>query len=129
MSGYSQSYRNDVLDNGLWTTNTEDLCARVGHITQKSFASHVEKQLIAYYMDCHWLFDDDEGVLEGERSLRDVLPTPPPAIITLDKGESCWDCLDFVEKIRGQSGEVPIRIVCVGNNIIRGNLDGSPVIG
>ncbi|KAL5344821.1 hypothetical protein ACLOAV_010218 [Pseudogymnoascus australis] len=59
MSGYSQGHRADVLNNEIWTGKAQDLCRTIGFDVSRSCASHVEKQLIAYYMDRHWIFDED----------------------------------------------------------------------
>jgi hypothetical protein len=48
-----------VLSNEIWTKKAEELCQRIGCKISSSFASHIEKQLIAYYMDKYWLFGKD----------------------------------------------------------------------
>ncbi|PVH68228.1 HET-domain-containing protein [Cadophora sp. DSE1049] len=103
MSGYSQGHRADVLNNEIWTRKAQDLCRIIRFDVSRSCASHVEKQLIAYYMDRHWIFDEDDcssASMESSQhtSLRDVLPSPPPAIITVNKMRMCSDCSAFYDQ-------------------------------
>jgi hypothetical protein len=115
MSGYSQGHRKDVLNNEIWTKKAEELCQRIGYKVSSSFASHVEKQLIAYYMDKHWLFSKDTNLEPWEeREMRDALPNSPPAVITVNKPCMCNDCKAFIAAFR-KKFDVPIRISCVGD--------------
>ena len=105
MSGYSQGYRKDVLNNEIWGPKAEELCQRIGHSDNAGPASHVEKQLMAYYLERHYLFDDDRCLLDSETwsddglgvsvNWLDALPCLPDAIITVSKDEKCFDCLGF----------------------------------
>ena len=122
MSGYSQGHRADVLNNGIWTGKAQDLCRTIGFDVSRSCASHVEKQLIAYYMDRHWIFDEDDcssASTESSQvaSLRDVLPSPPPAIITVNKLRMCSDCSAFKKQFSNYFINVKIRIICVGEQV------------
>jgi hypothetical protein len=119
MSGCSQGHRADVLNNEIWTEKAQDLCRIIGFNVSRSFASHVEKQLIAYYMDRHWIFDEDDcssASMESSQhtSLRNVLPSPPPAIITVNKLQMCSDCSKFYDQFCNNFMNVKVRIVCVG---------------
>jgi hypothetical protein len=53
MSGYSQGYRVDVLNNEIWTGKAQDLCRVIRFDVSRGSASYVEKQFIAFYMDRH----------------------------------------------------------------------------
>jgi hypothetical protein len=122
MSGCSQGHRADVLNNEIWTEKAQDLCRTIGFNVSRSFASHVEKQLIAYYMDRHWMFDEDDcssASMESSQhtSLRDVLPSPPPAIITVNKLRMCYDCSPFYDQFCNYFINVKIRIICVGEQV------------
>jgi Ankyrin repeats (3 copies) len=144
MSGYSQGHRADVLNNEIWTGKAQDLCRTIGFDVSRSCASHVEKQLIAYYMDRHWIFDEDDcsarmeplqftrlrhwisdeedcssASMESSQvtSLRDVLPSPPPAIITVNKPGMCSDCSAFYDRFRDYFKNVNVRIICVGEQV------------
>ena len=119
MSGYSQGYRPDILNNEIWTRKAEDLCRTIHFEVSPSYASHVEKQLIAYYMDRHWMFDEDDcssASMESSQHirLRDVLPSPPPAMITVNKSQMCSDCSNFYDQFCHHFTNVQIRIICVG---------------
>jgi len=145
MSGYSQGHRADVLNNGIWTGKAQDLCRTIGFDVSRSRASHVEKQLIAYYMDRHWIFDEDDCLstsmeslqvtslrywisdeddcssasIESSQvtSLRDVLPSPPPAIITVNKLRMCPDCSAFYDQFCDYFKNVNVQIICVGEEV------------
>ena len=93
----------DVLNNDIWTRKAQDLCRTVRFDVSRSCASHVEKQLIAYYIYRPWLFDEDDCLstsmeLSQHTSLRAVLPSPRPAIITVNKLRICSDCLVFYDQ-------------------------------
>ena len=107
MSGYSQGHRVDVLNNEIWTGKAQDICKTIYFDVSQSCASHVEKQLIAYYMDRHWIFDEDTR-------LRDGLPSPPPAVITVNKSKMCSDCSAFYDQFCKYFMNVAVRIICVG---------------
>jgi len=85
-------------------------------------ASHVEKQLIAYYMDRHWIFDEDDcsfASIESSQvtSLRDVFPSPPPTLITVNKLRMCSDCSAFYDQFCDYFKNVNVRIICVGEQV------------
>ncbi|MCJ1422392.1 hypothetical protein MMC29_000272 [Sticta canariensis] len=122
MSGYSQGHRADVLNNEIWTRKAQDLCKTIRFDVSRSCASHVEKQLIAYYMDRHWIFDEDDFSSTSmdssqHTSLRDVLPSPPPAIITVNKKRMCPDCLAFYDQFCNYFMNVRVPIICVGEQV------------
>jgi hypothetical protein len=122
MSGYSQGHRADVLNNEIWTRKAQDLCRTIHFDVSRSCASHVEKQLIAYYMDRHWIFDEDDcssASTESSQhtSLRDVLPSPPPAIIMVNKLRMCSDCSAFYDQFCNYFMNVKVRIICVGEQL------------
>ena len=122
MSGYSQGHRADVLNNEIWTRKAQDLCRTIRFDVSRSCASHVEKQLIAYYMDRHWIFDEDDCSSTSmdssqHTSLRDVLPSPPPAIITVNKKRMCPDCLAFYDQFCNYFMNVRVPIICVGEQV------------
>jgi len=126
MSGYSQGHRADVLNNEIWTRKEQHLCRTIRFDVSRNCASHVEKQLITYYMDRHWIFDEDDclsasmessqftslrdwisdeddcssasGESSQATSLRDVLPSPLSAIITVNKLRMCSDCSAFYDQ-------------------------------
>ncbi|KAL2075078.1 hypothetical protein VTL71DRAFT_20 [Oculimacula yallundae] len=118
MSGYSQGSETNVLDNRKWTKKAQELCRIIDFDDNLSYASHVEKQLIAYYMDKHWIFEEDacsspdaKYIWSHDRSLRDVLPRPPPATITVSKSEMCWNCSSFFEQFSKRFGDDKIDIL------------------
>lgn len=123
MSGYSQGHRADVINNGIWTGKAQDLCRTIGFDVSRSCASHVEKQLIAYYMDRHWIFDEDDFLSASMvsrpqvTSLRYFLPTPPPAIITVNKLRMCTDCSAFYNQFCSYFINIKIQIICVGEQV------------
>lgn len=122
MSGYSQGQRADVLNNEIWTRKAQDLCRTIHVNVSRSCASHVEKQLIAYYMDWHWIFNENDcssASMESSQhtSLRDVLPSPPPAIITVNKLRMCSDCSAFYDQFCNYFMNVQVRIICVGEQV------------
>ncbi|OBT41940.1 hypothetical protein VE00_07462 [Pseudogymnoascus sp. WSF 3629] len=117
MSGYSQGHRQDVLNNEIWTEKAQKLCRMIGFDDSQSYASHVERQLIAYYMDRHhWIFEEDGC---SSSSFLAVLPSPPPAIITVNKLQECSNCLAFKAKFHEYFSNPPVKIVCVGETIKR----------
>jgi hypothetical protein len=120
-SSYSQGHKADVLNNDIWTRKAQDLCRTIRFDVSRNYASH-EKQLIAYYMDRHWMFDEDDcssASMESSQhtSLRDVLPSPPPAIITVNKLRMCSDCSPFYDQFCNYFMNVKIRIICVGEQV------------
>jgi hypothetical protein len=111
--------RADVLNNDVWTREAQDLCRTIRFDVSRSCASHVEKQLIPYYIDRHWLFDEDDCSstsikLSRHTSLRDVLPSPPPAIITVDKLRMCSDCSTFYDPFCNYFMNANVQIMRVG---------------
>ncbi len=113
MSGYSHGYRQDVLNNEIWTRKVMLLCKKMKFQTSESFLSHVEKQLVAYYMDKHWYKD----VWDTDKNKEWKTLTPaslPPAVITVNKNYACDDCEAFLRRLRVVYGDVPVRVVCVG---------------
>ncbi|KAK5721284.1 hypothetical protein LTR17_014746 [Elasticomyces elasticus] len=99
MSGYSNSGWNEVLDNSEWTEKALKFCRLIGHNTTKSFASHVEKQLVAYLFDRHCLGEEDYGAMEPDdvMALQEMMPPSLPVgtIIAVSKDSLCSDCVEF----------------------------------
>lgn len=120
MSGSSQGHRADVLNNGIWTRKAQDLCRTIYFDVLQSHALYVEKQLIAYYMDRHWIFDGDDSLSASMGSsqyisLRDVFLNLPPVIITVNKLRMCYDCSAFYDQFCNYFINLNVRIVCVGD--------------
>lgn len=77
MSGSTQPGWSNVLDNAEWTDMALKLCNDGGHGTTRGFASHVEKQLAAYYFECHCIGNFDEGDIDP-KELEDIRAMMPP---------------------------------------------------
>lgn len=115
MSCYPQGYRHDILDNEIWAEKAQKLPRMIRFNDSQSYASHVERQLIAYYMDRHhWIGDDCSSSCYPA-----VLPSPPPAIITVNKLQECGNCMAFMAKLHKNLSNPPVRIVCMGETIER----------
>lgn len=122
MSDYSQNHRADVLNNEIWTRKAQDLCKIIRFDVSRSCASHVEKQLIAYYMNRHWIFDENDCSSTSmnssqHTSLRDVLSSSSPAIITINKKRMCSDCLTFYDQFCNYFMNVRVSITCVEKQV------------
>ena len=117
MSGYSHAGWPEVLDNVVWTHKAENLRACLGLPKDKSAASHVEPQLLAYLLDHHSLHRT------RNKRIRQDLTGAMPAydlqpIITVSKRHLRRDCDEFFElfKIRfPRFNNVGFR--CVGESI------------
>ncbi|KAL9017238.1 MAG: hypothetical protein Q9180_008765, partial [Flavoplaca navasiana] len=74
MSGYSHSGWDPctILDNAKWTAEVMNLARRLNVPVEQSYASHVEKQLLAFYVSKHVLLDDELD------ELQQVKPQGPP---------------------------------------------------
>jgi hypothetical protein len=72
MRGYSQDHRAAVLNKEIWTGKAQDICRTIGFEVSRSYASHVEKQLIACYKDRHWIFDEDACYLQASSRRRNL---------------------------------------------------------
>ena len=73
-------------------------------------------------MDKHWLFSEDTNLEPWEeQEMRDALPCPPPALITVNKLYMCDDCEAFVAAFKKKL-DVPIRISFVGDSVNLGVL-------
>lgn len=90
----------NVLDNAEWIAKAGEICDLVGHKAEKSYASHVEKQLIAYYLDRHAIFVETDPV----RAVALHTVTPPhqnvKGTITVSKEKACFDCERFIALVR-----------------------------
>ncbi|KAF2762481.1 ankyrin [Pseudovirgaria hyperparasitica] len=119
MSGYSQTSREDTLNNKIWTRRAKQLCARIGHDVSESYASHVEKQLVAYYMNRHYIFKyEDEESIGVTSELEAVLPTNlPRGCITVSRDAMCPDCQEFYKLFQRSFLKVPLTVHCVGDKI------------
>ncbi|KAL8657130.1 MAG: hypothetical protein Q9226_002226 [Calogaya cf. arnoldii] len=97
MSGYSQSEwePTTILDNAKWTAEVMELGRKLKIPVAQTYASHVEKQLLAYYVSKHILLDDEH------LGLHDGKPRDPPvrATIVVSKDEVCLDCQIFIKRI------------------------------
>lgn len=107
MSGYSHSeWDTDILDNKKWTCEVQRLAMELGIHVNRGFASHVEKQLVAFYVAKHVLLDSDNQdcfSLGGEvGDLCDVQPPKPPiaGTILVSKDVVCRDCEDFIRQVK-----------------------------
>lgn len=98
MSGYSHSgLDTTILDNERWTDEVLKLASHLNIEVLKSYASHVEKQLLAYYVSKHVLLD-------GEfKDLHKVAPPELPAAakIVVSKDIVCQNCQIFIDQVRG----------------------------
>jgi hypothetical protein len=50
-------------------------------------------------------------------SLRDFLPSPPPAIITVNELRMCSDCSAFYDHFFDYFINVKVQIICVGEQV------------
>lgn len=102
MSGYSQAGWPNVIDNKLWTANAENLRTMLGMPEDKSAASHVEPQLLAYVMYHHSVLP----MLESERRRRDLRGAMPAynirPTITVNKDRMCQCCDETFERFKHQ---------------------------
>ena len=92
MSGYSHPGWPNVLDNEVWTDRAEGLRALLGLPKDKSVASHVEPQFLAYLLDRHsllYMFEDEEDRHEFA-SAKPAYTLQP--IITVSKPDFCPKC-------------------------------------
>jgi len=121
MSGYSHPGWPNVLDNTEWTDRAEGL-RRVLKLPQnRSAASHVEPQLLAYLVDRHSLHhfhdDDDDEAMEF-RALASVMPQCNlQSVITVSKSDLCDACVPFVERFRAAFSEFDVAIHFVGESV------------
>lgn len=117
MSGYSHPNWPNVLDNELWTAKAERLRAFLGLPPDKSAASHVEPQLLAYLVDHHSLrpLDDwrDDSDLDD---LRNVLPDQAlKPLITVSKTKLCDKCDTFFEYFKSALPDFKVAFHCIGD--------------
>ncbi|KAL9628150.1 MAG: hypothetical protein Q9204_006077 [Flavoplaca sp. TL-2023a] len=99
MSGYSHSEWDPctILDNAKWTAEVMNLGRRLNVPVEQSYASHVEKQLLAFYVSKHVLLDDELD------ELQQVKPQGPPveAKLVVSKAEICHNCREFIARVLG----------------------------
>ena len=147
MSGYTHTGWKDVLNNAEYTKMAAKICHTIGHRTDNFNASHVEKQLIAYYINHHVILERNEELklkrsqplqangntvndcaeemdiarVDELMSLRAVMPvhSKPYATITVSKTAMCPDCQIFIGKAL-EKFNLPIKVSCVGNKIRTG---------
>ncbi|KAK4551273.1 hypothetical protein LTR86_011257 [Recurvomyces mirabilis] len=100
MSGYSHPDWTNVLDNDVWTGRANQLRTFLGMEANRSYASHVEPQLLAYILFCHSLLDIEDSSewsldltrkeVEGMRKAVPEYDLDP--VITVNKGGLCPEC-------------------------------------
>lgn len=110
MSGYSHTGWPNVLDNECWTEKAQEICFWIGHPQTKSFASHVEKQLIAFFAVHHQLLDSSSKPKEAAPPW---LPMPPVLQLTVSKAAACHDCATFIDRFQNSFG-VTVVLTAVG---------------
>jgi hypothetical protein len=113
MSGYSHKGWPNVLDNAEWTTKAEVLRAHFGLPANRGLASHVEPQLLAYFLDRHSLFhftNCDPRELYGARPPHSVQP-----IITISKDQVCDSCREFIGHFQNHFPGLHVTFNCVGD--------------
>lgn len=100
--GSSYPYVNamNVLDNKEWTDKAEDLRSLLGLPKDKSAASHVEPQLLAYLLDRHSLIDmfEDDDDHQEFASAMPVYSLRP--IITVSKPDFGPECFEFFDRCK-----------------------------
>jgi len=100
MSGYSQAGWPNVIDNTLWTANAENLRVMLGLPRNKSAASHVEPQLLAYIV-CHHSVINMFQSASKQQDFYGVLPTYDiRPTITVSKDEMCNSCDETFERFK-----------------------------
>ena len=117
MSGYSHTGWPNVLDNQEWTDKAEGLRALVGLSKNRSAASHVEPQLLAYLLHRHSLHQmcEDE---EDYRALASAMPEYSlQPIITVSKPDLCVNCLELFERFKKRFPGSDVIFHCVGDSV------------
>ena len=116
MSGYTHHSWPNVLDNEVWTDRAEALRALFGLTKNKSAASHVEPQLLAYLLDRHTLLQ-----WPGEDYCRELTDTIPActlrSIITVSKPDLCDKCIVFFECFKRRFPDFGVLFHCVGDSV------------
>ncbi|KAI9715192.1 MAG: hypothetical protein M1828_001018 [Chrysothrix sp. TS-e1954] len=110
MSGYTHGGWPNVLDNDFWTGKAQDICKLVGHPDTKSFASHVEKQLIAFFAVRHLLL---EALTDSNEDRFPWIPPPPILHLTVNKLAPCDDCIEFISRFE-TTFHVQVNLCAVG---------------
>ncbi len=84
-----------------------NLARRLNVPVEQSYASHVEKQLLAFYVSKHVLLDDELD------ELKQVKPQgrPVEAKIAVSKAEICHNCQEFVARVLGVV-LMPLSVKC-----------------
>jgi hypothetical protein len=118
MSGYTQAGWLNVLDNGEWTTKADLLRDLFGLPKDRSLASHVEPQLLAYLLDRHSLLLWDSHM---ERDLAELIGVIPDysihSIISISKPEVCDACKIFIQKFQENFPGFRVEFHCVGDSM------------
>ena len=115
MSGYSHPGWPNVLDNDVWTNKAELLREILGLPEDKSAASHVEPQLLAYLLDRHYLRHPPNST--EFRGLLDVMPTCSlRPVITVSKDTFCRSCWEMIGLFKEQFPELGVALHCVGDS-------------
>ena len=86
----------------------KELCELLDHPVSLDFASHVEKQLVAYYVYKHVLLPDEC------EELKKVKPPMQPvrATIVINKKEVCHCCRVFLNKVRERLGvDIEVKVL------------------
>jgi hypothetical protein len=111
MSGWSHGQTKVTVSGKEWTAEVMKISSTVGHQLQKEgrrdqgkegqyFASHAEKQLIAYFISKHVLIEtEDDELLQSAR---------PPVLLKqatiLVSRPPCGDCFQFIETVNTALG-------------------------
>jgi len=120
MSGWSHEDTRVTVSGKEWTNEVMRISSIVGHRLQQEkqrdqgkegryFATHAEKQLVAYFIDKHVLIasEDDE-----------LLRAKPPVLLKqatiLVSRPPCSDCLQFIETVNKALGLVISVLDCSG---------------
>jgi hypothetical protein len=115
MSGYSHPGWPNVLDNNVWTDKAELLRESLGLPEDKSAASHVEPQLLAYLLDRHSL-----RLLPNSTERRELLEVMPTyhlrPVITVSKSAFCRSCREMIGLFKQQFPELSVALHCVGDS-------------
>lgn len=92
MSGDSQQDQPNVLNNQVTTEKSVKLRVMLGLNADKSFASHVEPQLIAYlfYKDSVWTKSGKWKRIADQYNFRPVIIVGKPAM--------CGRCIQFISR-------------------------------
>jgi hypothetical protein len=115
MSGYTHPDWPNVLDNNVWTDKAQLLRGFLGLPEDRSAASHVEPQLLAYLIDHHSL-----RLLPRSTETQELLEAMPTyslrPVITVSKTAFCQSCREMIELFKEQFPELGVTLHCVGDS-------------